>query len=325
MAVPDLQYKTEASLKKFIQITLLLTAAVAAAVGAEPERFIPRQSPAIVRIDLNRMVSSPALKTVMKQHTLKSQLDQVSEMFKDPTGKAIKPGDIFSSQLWIAQTGSNSKEVTLYSQTAVPEAVLQSLISRNPACKTVDAAGRKAYVYTRAGETAAIVYLAEDVLLISRLSKRLVQEITASLQGGGNPLLASIDRQELIAGAVDLAAATGKRKPKIRFISGKINLTQTQDLSGEVQLHCRNSKEALKQAMKIQFAVPGFIGMFFCKDEKLATALSESLQIMPQENVISINCDLKSDTIQKAAAYISNPANLPRLPVNQGVGKAGSE
>ena len=325
MAVPDLPYKTEASLKKIAHIIVLLMTAVLTVAGAEPEKFIPSQTPALVRIDMNRMVSSPALNTAIEQHdTLKSRLDQVSEMFKDSTGKKIRSSDIFSSQLWIAQTGSNSREVTLYSQTAVPEADLQALARRNSTCKIANAAGRKVYVSTQSGNSVAVTYLAEDVLMISRWSEHLAQEITASLQSGGNPLLANIDRKDLVAFAADMTAATGKRKPKIKFICGKMNLTKTQDLSGVVQLHCKNSKEAMKQAMKVQFVVPGFIGMFFSKDEKLAAALSESLQIMPQENVITITCDLKSDTIQALTAYISNPENLPRLPANRKVGNAGN-
>ena len=302
-------------MKKIAYIFVLLTAAVLTVAGVEVEKFIPRQAPGIARIDINRMLTSPELKTVIeKNDKLKPLLDQVCEMFKDPTGQTVKSSDIFSGQLWIAQTGSSSREVTIYSQTAVKEADLQAAASRNPGCKTVNAADRKAYVYTRSGEAVAIVYLAEDVLLISRLSERLVQEITASLQGGGNPLLANIDRKDLVAVAADVAAATGKRKPKVKFVNGKLNLNKGLDLNCDLQLHCRNSKEALKQAMQIQFAVPGFIGMLFSKDEKLATTLSEGLQIIPQENVLNLNFAVKKDTLQQLVTYMSKPENRPVLP-----------
>ena len=96
MAVPDLSYPTEASLKKIAYIFVLLTAAVLTVAGVEVEKFIPRQAPGIARIDINRMLTSPELKTVIeKNDKLKPLLDQVCEMFKAPTGQTVKSSDIF--------------------------------------------------------------------------------------------------------------------------------------------------------------------------------------------------------------------------------------
>lgn len=308
-------------MKKFVQIIALLTVAVWTAAGAEPENFIPRQAPGIIRIDINRVLTSPELKTVIdKNNKLKSFLDQISDMLKSPSGRTFKTSELFSGQLWTAQTGSTGKEAATYSKTAVPEAELQAIISRNPAGKIVEAAGRKAYIYHRNGENLAVVYLAEDVLLISRLSERLVQEISSSLQGGGNPLLAHIDRKALVAVAADVAAVTGKKRAKIKFINGKMDLSKSMDLTGKVMLHCKNSNEALKTAMKIQFAIPGLIGMLFSQDEKLAAALSEALQVMPQQDKLVISYDLQQDTLQQAVKYMSKLQNLPRLPENKAVG-----
>ena len=72
--------------------------------------------------------------------------------------------------------------------------------------------------------------------------------------------------------------------------------------------------------MKIQFAIPGLIGMLFSQDEKLAAALSEALQVMPQQDKLVISYDLQQDTLQQAVKYMSKLQNLPRLPDNKAVG-----
>ena len=300
---------------------LLLLALAWYAAAAEPENFIPKQAPGVIRININRMLTSPELKEILDNNKeIKKLVDAVNDMLKNASGSKLKLSDIFSSQLWIAQTGKKQKDVTAYCKTALPEKVLQTAVSKNPACKVVDAAGKKAFVYERAGKNLVVLYLADDVLMLSCLSDRLPQEVTASLQGGGNPLLSTIDRQMLAAGAVDMAAVTGQRKPKIRFISGKLDFNKALDLTSQVILHCKSSQEALKMAMQIQFAAPGFIGMFFSKDENLAAALAEGLQVTPQNDAIIIDYSLKYTDFQKAVKYMSKAENRPLLPENKGVG-----
>ena len=308
-------------MKKFAHIVLMLLTAVWTAAASEPENFIPRQAPGVIRADVNRMLTSPELKSAIdSSREIKNILEKVENMLQSSTDKKIKLSDLFSSQLWFAQTGRKLENFTAYSKTAVPEKELHAAVSKNPNCRIVDAAGKKAVVYEQQSEKLVLVYLAEDVMMISRMTSRLPQEITASLQGGGNPLLSQVNRNTLAAGAVDMAKASGKRKPKVKFINAQLDADKAMNLAAQVSVRCKNSQEALKMAMQIQFAAPAAFGMYFSNDEKLAAALSEGLQVVPQDDAVIINYDLKFADFKKAVKYMSQSENLPRREQVKGSG-----
>ena len=304
----------------FLKCTaLLLLFAAVTILAAEPESFIPADSPLIMRFNANKLVQMPWWKDAAKQN--KSLKKIAVELDRIKAESNIVPADIFAGDMWAAQVGKEDF-ITLIKTNITKSRFIQLLEQekarkgRKAAYKSSVVGGLTVYILGKSGEEAALIYVAEDVMLIFKAE--LVSEalIASVLDKKANPLLKSIDRKALFAlyGDAKKMQLPAKKSKVLRLAAtAELEGASQRDLRINGKLVCRNEKIAMQLAMQAQFMYPGVVGMLFGKDEALSSSLFNSLQIVPEKNVITGVFTLSGDQQLKIVKYMSNPANRPNF------------
>jgi len=91
------------------------------------------------------------------------------------------------------------------------------------------------------------------------------------------------------------------------------------------EVHFFKAKDAAKQAMQIQLAVPGMAGMLLANDTKLMQAVCSGFKVTNQENILNISFGLSGENVQKLLEYVANPANFPKPQPNSAVPPQGTD
>ncbi len=320
-------------MKKFAAVCLIITTVLTTWIlpAAEPEDFIPDQSPVLFRVNAKQMLAIPDLRELISTASNDGKKAvSVIEFFEKNYN--IKPETVLSGQVWGTKTGSADHDAALYVKTELKENKLAEIFagqaekSENFIFNTTTLAGEKIYTIAPQkkikGEqtTLAIVYLAEDVLLLMPLTPSSAGTLIASRQGGKNPLLKSINRQVLLA----VFARMDGEKEKIRLfdLQADIKNPVKRDLNLLLKLTCKSSEYALQLAMQTQFIVPGILGMLFSNDPVLTSSLVGGFKVKPDGKRVEIKFALSKSDQDKLIKYFSDPNNRQALIENSGVGPA---
>lgn len=315
-------------MKKFailFAVTLLLAVADLLAVPAE--KFIPEQSFAVIRLDVRRLIDLPMPDNAEKSsQTAHEYLKSFEQIKKEAAAEGIEPLKLFDGDVWIAKTGKEDDDFAIYSGTLVPETKLAAFLQKKGFVITT-AANRRVYVF----QEFALTYLTADVIMLAKNSDSLPLLITASQQNNSNPLLSIIDRKRQIAAVIngnDLSSRPGK-KSKIKLIKSTLDIdtASTAPLALIIgsEVHFFKAKDAAKQAMQMQLAVPGMAGMLLANDEKLMQAVCSGFKVTNQENILNISFGLSGENVQKLLEYVANPANFPKPQPNSAVPPQGTD
>ncbi|MBR2357181.1 MAG: hypothetical protein IKA65_04060 [Lentisphaeria bacterium] len=320
-------------MKKFAFFGFVLLAFLASwrSTAAEPEDFVPAQSPVLCRVDARKLLAIPELRELISSASQdgKKALSVVEYFEKNYN---ITPETVFAGQVWAAKTGAADTDAALYIKTALKEAKLAEIFadkaknSKNFAFNATTLAGEK--VYTIAPVNAAkekqpplaIVYLAEDVILFTPLTTTSAMTLTASRQGGKNPLLKLIDRRKLAA----VYAQMDGEKEKIRVFDLQADVKDPvkRDLTLFLNLTCKDKEYALQTAMQMQFMVPGALGMLFGNDPLLVSSLVNGFRVKPDGKKIVIRWALSKSDQTKLIKYFADPNNRQTLINTSGIGPA---
>lgn len=333
MHKPELQLRLiinypEALLKKFIKVLslLLFVLTILPLRAAEPENFIPAKSPVIMRFAASRAINLPWLKEVAKNNKalkkINADLDKLKAQYN------VEPQDIFAGDVWAAQIGKNAQsgdDFACYAKTALTREKFTGLIRQNSqnskkfTCKSAVMANLQVYIIEPAKKEerkTVVAYLADDVVCFMPLTQKVETVLAESQKGIKNPLVDKIDRKTLFAlnsdaRKLDIPA----KKSKLRTLNATADLigAEQRDLQIKADLKCKNASTAMQLSMQIQFMYPGFVGMFFGKDQKLMESLIDALQVSVNEETVSTQFDLNADRQQAIVKYMSNPANRPKF------------
>ena len=293
--------------------------------GAEPENFIPPQSPQLLRANANSIIRMEHFQQLLKQTDEKCR--KVFLLLDEMKKHNIEPAVFFAGEMWAAKTGSDDKNWVVLVKTALPEAKFAEFFKAQKASnKDVELeistlAGKTIYTgkysksYQATGaEPFFVVYMAEDVIAFMPLRDDSGIQLAALQQGGGNPLARTIDRKSLAA----LAANALKKKDKLRSIRGKLDMVGAEklDICAEAVLTYKSASVALRKAMEMQFIIPTVAGLLFGNDQKLMEEITAVLQIVPAGEKIGLKLNITKALQDKIAGYLANPANMPELNFN---------
>lgn len=320
-------------MKKFAIFCFVLSAFLTTwqTAAAEPEDFVPAQSPVLCRVDAPKLFAIPELRELIgsASHDGQKALSVIEYFEKNYN---ITPETLFAGQVWAAKTGAADTDAALYIKTALKEAKLAEIFadkaknSKNFAFNATTLAGEK--VYTIAPANAAkekqpplvIVYLAEDVILFMPLTTTSAMNLTASRQGGKNPLLKLIDRGKLAAVYAKMDGE--KEKIKVFDLQADVKNPVKRDLTLLLDLTCKDKEYALQMAMQMQFMVPGVLGMLFGNDPLLVSSLINGFRVKPSGKKVSIRLSLSKSDQNKLIKYFADPNNRQALINNPAIGPA---
>ena len=318
----------EAVLKKFIEVLsfLLLILTVLPVNAAEPENFIPAASPVVMRFAANRAINLPWLKELAKNNKavkkFNTDLDKLKAQYN------ITPQEVFSGDVWAAQTGKNAQtgnDFACYMKTALTQERFDGFVRQNASdskdftCKNAVIANTQVYIIepvSKEEHKTVVAYLADDVICFMPLTEKSGTVLAESQKGIKNPLVDQIDRKTLFALSGDARKMDiPAKKSKLRTLKATADLTGAaqRDLQIKADLKCKNASTAMQLSMQMQFMYPGLVGMLFGKDQKLMESLIDALQVSVDKETVAVQFDLDAAQQQKIAVYMSNPANRPQI------------
>lgn len=306
------------------------------AIGNEPENFIPGQSPVVMRVDAQRFLSLPAVSRICEQDENARKVNRDIENIRRFLN--IDPKDFLSGDVWCAMVGKEPDQVVFLIKTKMPESDFARIYNMGSQYRSNDVNLSKSRIAEQliyiaspkkdnptevADDAVAFSYLDTDVIVCGALKNFSGQLFELCRQGGKNPLLAQIDRKALLAVQADLSRLQGVQDmAQINQLNGALDLTGTenQDLLIQLKLDCANKEVVQQLSMQLQFLAPSLIGMIFGRDENLAMAMASALKVQPQDKALSMIYRINLKTVEKAVAYLADPANRSGLTEDQDAG-----
>lgn len=309
-------------MKKLLSLVLLAFAGlVLSLTAADPAAFVPDKTPLLCFMDGARASTLPWVKEALLKDADLAAKNRKSDALLARFQLTDK--DFCSGAFYFALT--QDEEVFAYFKTNVPEgkvvplakAINDELLDKDEKFKVAEKVvnGRKFYVFSESGDDGdtlfALTYLAPDVAMLLD-----ADEVEKPAVGSGkNPLLAKLDRTQLVALVYDSAAAKEKEEnPEIVGGDLALNLTgkAQKDLAVTANLIFPNEQKATEAAQQVQMALPMFAGMIFGKDPDLAGDVMKGLKVTtPAKTKLNVRFALSEKTIDGIVKYFEKPENLP--------------
>lgn len=309
-------------MKKLLSFVLLAFAGlVLPLTAAEPAAFVPDKTPLLCFVDGARSSALPWVKDALLKDADLAAKNKKSEALWARFQLTDK--DLFAGAIYIALTPDS--DAFLYFKTNVPEAKVMPLAKAisdelmdkdqkfTVAEKTVK--GKKFYIFSESREKGdklfALTYLAPDVAALMDAD----ETENLPVGSGRNPLLAKLDRAQLMALVYDAAANKEKEEnPEI------LGADMTLDLTGKAQkdlvvagnLVFPDEQKAMEAAQQVQMSLPMLAGMIFGKDPDLAGDVMKGLKVTtPTKTKLNVRFALSEKTIDGIVKYFNTPENRP--------------
>lgn len=302
---------------QFLSVVMLLMALNYTIAAAEPEKFIPEKTTAILRFDLPRLLEMEWFNQLIKKHP---QAAEVMDMLgKLQQRENITVNDIINGQLWAAVTGENRQNgrVYLFASTLLPENRFSELFQRGMLSTYHDLRiqtinGRMFYVYNPgSGKKAmALTYLTPDTIMIGDWHDGLANDVQLCLKGG-SPLVGFIDRKAMFAFII-------ANKQNVPQFQGIERAGITLDLLGkntidavklQIKLTCKDQQAAAASSMQLQVLLPAMIQAVFTNDPELAAIMIKPLKLKANANEVQLDYQQNTGELEKAVKYLKKPEN----------------
>lgn len=302
-------------MKKFLGIVAVVLALLSTVLqAADPADFIPAGMPVVIRNDyfqLKKLSWAADLVKAKFPQTVKAfAVFDLMEVFfgsnqVDSSGKII----------YIAADPDGDSSIVLFN-IKIPESEFVKSLKILPArikCGETELAGSKLYTFSQGNfeGVAALVYLAEDVAMLTFMNEDTANWILSAKKRSGNKLVKSLNKSAAVSAVLQSSPdgdSLASFADVVFNIDDKQNVQQTL-LSLQANVLFRRKQEAENIINASRVAVPAAASVIFSKDSRLLGDVIAGWQASGSGNVANFKFSVTRQNLEKVISYLADPAN----------------
>ena len=282
--------------------------------AADPADFIPAGMSVVSRYDCVQLKKLSWVADLVKEKfpaTVKliACFDQMSILFWNKLGNSS--GKI----IYAAGEPDEDSGIVLFN-IKVPESEFVQCLKGLPASVKYgesEIAGCKLYTFSTENieGTVALVYLAEDVVMLTLLNEDIANLILRAKKRSGNQLVKSLNNRAALSlvmqGDPD-GNSPASFADMVLNINDKQNAQQTL-LNLKANVLFREKHEARNIIKTLRLAVPAAASAIFSKDPRLLGDVIAGWRVSGSGNVVNFKFSIIRQNLEKVISYLADPAN----------------